>query len=91
MTFQISIGTMSLKNIQPGALRKLFRDGKFFKQHTYGACPGYLQTNISILPASVADNFKEFCRLNSAPCPLIFKSQPGEVAAPIIGKDIDIR
>ena len=82
---------MSFKNIQPGALRKLFREGKYFKQHTYGACAGYLQTNISILPSNVADHFKEFCKLNSAPCPLIFKSKPGEVSAPVIGKDIDIR
>jgi uncharacterized protein YcsI (UPF0317 family) len=37
-----------------------------------------VQTNVVILPAAMAGEFAEFCRLNSRPCPLIEQTQPGD-------------
>ena len=85
------IHSFIMKGMKPQALRNLFRTGQAYLQHTNGSCPGYLQTNIVIIPKDVAEEFEQFCRSNSSSCPLIFKSNPGQVTAPLIGDDIDIR
>ena len=54
-------------------------------------CLGYVQTNVVIVPSEVADDLTEFCRLNNAPCPLLYRSQPGEVSAGCLAKHSDIR
>ena len=80
-----------MKGLKPQALRNLFRSGQAYLQHTNGSCPGHLQTNIVIIPKDVAGEFEQYCRSNSSSCPLIFKSNPGQVTAPLIGDDVDIR
>lgn len=80
-----------MSKMTPAALRKYYRAGKGFKSHTFGECGGYLQTNMAMMPSAVAEKFQEFCSKNSAPCPLIYKSLIGEVGAPFLGQDIDIR
>jgi len=32
------------------ALKKLYREGKHFKQYSLGLCPGLLQTNMVMIP-----------------------------------------
>eukprot|EP00300_Choanocystis_sp_HF-7_P003375 c12589_g1_i1.p1 GENE.c12589_g1_i1~~c12589_g1_i1.p1 ORF type:complete len:284 (+),score=51.35 c12589_g1_i1:64-852(+) len=49
---------------------------------TTGLCPGYLQANIVMLEASVADDFLEFCLRNPKPCPLLYVTEPGQWDAP---------
>ncbi|HVX13628.1 MAG TPA: putative hydro-lyase [Pirellulales bacterium] len=59
------------------ALRQAIRAG----QHTgptAGLAQGYVQTNLVVLPAEVAAEFAEFCRLNDRPCPLVEQTQPGD-------------
>lgn len=59
-----------------GALRLAIRSGHHHGT-TAGLAPAFVQTNLVILPAAVAEEFAEFCRLNSRPCPLIEQTEPG--------------
>lgn len=58
------------------ALRLAVRSGRH-RGPTAGLAPGFVQTNVVILPAAVAEEFADFCRLNSRPCPLIEQTEPG--------------
>ena len=76
-------------DISPEAGRELYRAGKHFKASTYGKFNGFLQTNVSIIPSKYASDYEEFCKNNSAPCPLLYKSQPGQLDSPLaVGSDI---
>ncbi len=66
------------------------RAGKL-KGQTSGLAPGFVQANLAILPASLADDFLRFCQRNPKPCPLLGVSDPGSYALPDLGIDIDIR
>lgn len=57
-------------------LRQAIRAGRHTGP-TAGLAPGFVQANLVILPAADADEFAEFCRLNSRPCPLIEQTEPG--------------
>ncbi|KAG2457611.1 D-glutamate cyclase, mitochondrial-like [Polypterus senegalus] len=51
----------------------------------------YKQPGIVILPKQFADDFEQFCSLNSGPLPLLYKGQPGEWScSDMLGK-VDIR
>ena len=58
---------------------------------TSGLAPGYVQGNLAILPAALAGDFLEFCRLNPKPCPLLASSAPGDWRLPALADDLDIR
>ena len=81
---------MSYRNALPSVIRRSISEGNL-PFPTYGWCKGHLQANISIVPSIVADDFERFCELNPGPCPLLYRSKPGEVTAPILAKDSDIR
>lgn len=49
---------------------KLIAKGEFAKP-TAGYCPGYVQTNLVILPVEYADDFEEFANKNSKAIPLL--------------------
>ena len=61
---------------RPSDLRRAARSGQFGAP-TAGECPGYVQTNVVIVPASVADDFQRFCELNPRPCPLVARTERG--------------
>ena len=58
---------------------------------TVGYCMGHLQANMAILPSALADDFEQFCELNSAACPILYRSSIGEVSAGHLARDSDIR
>lgn len=60
----------------PAELRRAIRSGEFTAP-TAGLCPGFVQTNVVIVPQAFADEFAEFCRLNPQPCPLVCRTPPG--------------
>jgi uncharacterized protein YcsI (UPF0317 family) len=60
----------------PAELRLAIRRGEFTVP-TAGQCPGFVQTNVVIVPQTFADEFAEFCRLNPKPCPLVCRTEPG--------------
>jgi uncharacterized protein YcsI (UPF0317 family) len=68
----------------------MIRRGEF-RGPTAGIAPGYVQGNLAILPADLADDFLRFCHFNSKPCPLIGVSEPGDPRVPALGEDLDIR
>jgi uncharacterized protein YcsI (UPF0317 family) len=50
--------------------RNRVRAGEFTGQ-TSGQCDGFVQANVTILPAEYATDFEAFCRANPRPCPLL--------------------
>lgn len=81
---------MNFAKALPSVVRRQIGEGKL-PHATYGWCVGHLQANISIVPSKVADDFERFCKLNSSACPLLYRSQPGEVTAPNLAENSDIR
>ena len=77
-------------SLHPSEARELFRRN-LHSGTTAGFCAGYIQTNLAVLPEHLSDDFEEFCRRNRAPFPLIYRSKPGEVAAPPVAKNSDVR
>lgn len=76
--------------ILPSEARSIIRRGDYYGT-TAGFCLGYLQANLAVLPSEQAADFEEFCKKNSAAFPLIYKSKPGEVDAPSLAKDFNVR
>ena len=60
----------------PTELRRAIREGSLTGQ-TAGQAPGFVQTNVVIVPAAAADDFELFCRRNPKPCPLVARTEPG--------------
>lgn len=79
------------KNATPDSMRQLFRSGKLSRKPTSGTCLNYLQANTAIVHADYAQDFRKFVDSNSAPCPLLYQSEVGEVGAPTLAQDSDIR
>ena len=74
----------------PIQLRHLIRTGEFRKP-TSGACGGYAQANLVILPEAYAHDFLRFCQRNPQACPLLAVGEPGDWRVPGLGADIDLR
>ena len=71
----------------PAALRAASRDGRF-DETTSGACPGFAQANLIVLPRSLAGDFRTFCGLNPKPCPLLLMSESPVLTALAPGADL---
>ena len=74
----------------PCAVRMAARMQRITGQ-TAGLAPGFVQGNLVVLPASVADEFLRFCQRNPKPCPLIAVSEPGQPHIASLGEDVDLR
>src|SRR5580692_10261068 len=61
-----------------------------FSAHTSGHAHGMVQTNLMIVPAEAADDFKLFCERNPKPCPLIEMLEAG-IVEPRCAPGADIR
>ena len=77
-------------SLAPSSVRQHLRENKYYGG-TAGFCQGYVQANLVVVPEDLADLFEEFCARNSGPLPLLFRSQPGEVGAPLLAKESDVR
>ncbi len=58
---------------------------------TAGLANGSVQGNLAILPKEEAEEFLRFCVANPKPCPILAVSEPGDVAVPQLGRDLDLR
>ena len=58
------------RDMTPAEVRRLIRE-QVITFPTSGMCRGYAQANLVILPAENAEDFKEYCRLNPFPCPVL--------------------
>ena len=81
----------NLENASPSSLRLQFRQGDFQNSSTSGMCGNFVHTNIAIVAAEYAKDFREFADVNSAPCPLLYESKVGEYEAPVLAEGSDIR
>lgn len=77
-------------SLEPSEARSLFRRNGYYGP-TSGFCSGHVQANLLVIPDSLAQDFEEFCRANSAPFPLLYRSKPGECSAPPLAKDSDVK
>ena len=66
------------------------RNDKYLKS-TSGVAPGYVQTNLAVLPKEYAFDFLLFCQRNPKPCPLLEVMEPGQPEPKILAKGADIR
>ncbi len=57
-------------HMEPAEVRELIRK-QVITFPTAGMCAGYAQANLVILPGEWAEDFKEFCRINPFPCPVL--------------------
>ncbi len=79
-----------LTRLPPLELRRMVGAGEFTAP-TAGLAPGYVQSNVVILPQRDAAEFEEFCRLNSQPCPLINVTAPGDPVPRRTAPSADLR
>src|SRR3954463_9751694 len=79
-----------MPNADPLAVRLAARAQRITGQ-TAGLAPGFVQGNLVVLPANVADDFLRFCQRNPKPCPLVAVSEPGESRITALGVDLDLR
>jgi len=89
MTNAININAAN-STLPVSQLRAKIRSNQFMG-NTSGLMPGLVQGNIVVLPASMAEEFLVFCRLNTIPCPVIGFSQAGDPSLPMLGSSLDIR
>ncbi|XP_065184444.1 D-glutamate cyclase, mitochondrial-like [Sycon ciliatum] len=82
----------NLDVMTPREARQMFRNGtdNHFPS-TSGMCMKHLQANLAMIKKQNADDFRQYCRQNAAPCPLLYCSEPGEYAAPPLAQDSDVR
>lgn len=96
VNFSVLIGKFKMTSYKintdtPSEYRLKNREGKRFLEPSFGTCPGYLQLNMVMMSSEYASQFEEFCKQNSAPCPLVYKSNVGEVGTAIFTENSDIR
>ncbi|TCP54966.1 uncharacterized protein YcsI (UPF0317 family) [Tamaricihabitans halophyticus] len=60
----------------PAEIRAMIRDGRWTGTTT-GACAGWMQANLAIVPATLAEDFHQVCRLNPQALPLLERTEPG--------------
>lgn len=68
--------TADLRAATGADVRAACRAGRWDRP-TAGLAPGYVQANVVILPADLADAFEDFCRANPVPCPLLERTPVG--------------
>lgn len=77
-------------NLSPSEARGIFRRNGFHGK-TSGFCAGYMQANVTIVPSELADDFEELCKKNHSAFPVLYRSKPGELGAPPLASNVDIR
>jgi uncharacterized protein YcsI (UPF0317 family) len=71
-------------------IRQLCRAARFDRP-TAGVARGFAQANLVILPGDLGERFREFCRLNPKPCPLLEVTRPGSYEAAELAPGSDLR
>jgi uncharacterized protein YcsI (UPF0317 family) len=83
--------SIGLAGLSTGQLVRLaVRDGRF-NGSTAGVAAGYVQANVTIVPAAYARDFRAFCEANPKPCPVLAVGEPGSPFLPTVGQDLDLR
>ena len=75
---------------KPHEMRSLIRSGEW-SAVTTGACLGYVQANLVVLPAALADDFHLLCRANPQALPLLEATPTGRATDLVTAASADIR
>lgn len=86
MTTSIGAAELSTGHLVRLALRQGHSVGP-----TASVAAGYIQANLTIVPARYADAFRGFCESNPRPCPILAEGGAGEPFPPGLGDDLDVR
>ena len=70
MSQSVSAQVSRCADLSPAQVRALIRAGEITAP-TAGMARGYAQANLIILPGDYAKDFREFARINPAPCPVL--------------------
>ncbi len=83
---------MTIPSLQTGeAVRQAARRGTWDRP-TAGLAPGYVQTNVVLLPQAFAFDFLRFCLRNPKPCPVVDITAPGNPHPnPTVAAEADLR
>src|SRR5262245_57672621 len=81
---------MTLERICGADVRARARSG-MLNGPTCGLAPGYVQTNLVIVPDVLASDFRAFCQRNPKPCPIIDVTEPGDWEPNRVARDADLR
>ena len=79
-----------IDRLTPRELRALFRVDAHVAP-TAGLAAGYVQANVVVVPAGVADDFAAFCELNPKPCPLLERTAPVQYEPTDCASGADLR
>lgn len=74
----------------PRAVRQQIREGKW-RRPTAGLAPGFVQTNLVILPHDLAFDFLLFAQRNPKPCPVIEVTDVGSSEPKVSAPGADLR
>ncbi|MBT2581522.1 putative hydro-lyase [Planococcus sp. ISL-109] len=74
----------------PEQLRSAIRKGDW-QTPTSGLAPGFIQTNLAILPKEMAFEFLLFCQRNPKACPVIDVTEPGSFVPVLSAPTADLR
>jgi uncharacterized protein YcsI (UPF0317 family) len=74
----------------PREVRQQIREGKW-RQPTAGLAPGFVQTNLVMLPRELAFDFLLFAQRNPKPCPVIEVTDVGSPEPKFAAPDADLR
>lgn len=75
---------------EPSKARSAIRSGEY-REPTSGACLGYVQANLVILPQDHAKDFRAFCAANPRPMPLLEETEPGDPVPHRVAPTADLR
>lgn len=82
--------TETAQSLSPQSLRHQCRNNQLDRP-TSGLAPGYVQTNLVILPSGLATDFLLFCQRNPKPCPVLEVLDMGNPEPNQLAKGADIR
>ncbi|XP_001637867.2 D-glutamate cyclase, mitochondrial [Nematostella vectensis] len=86
-----SIPEPKFEEWQPQFARKEFRAGRWPKISCSRVGMLYVKAGAIAIPSHYAEDFEKFCKMNSGPCPLLYRSRVGEVTAGPLAVDSDVR
>lgn len=81
---------LGVRDPEPGETRARIRRGEHAGP-TGGLAPGYVQTNLVILPEDYAFDFLKFCVRNPKPCPILEVTDVGSPLPPLMAPEADLR
>jgi uncharacterized protein YcsI (UPF0317 family) len=79
-----------MASMNPKEFRMLCRNG-VWSGYAVGACIGYVQANLAIIPEKLAFEFLLFCNRNPKPCPILDVTEPGSPHPLFLAPEADLR